>query len=127
MKKASQIAIAILIILSACYYDNEEFLYPDINNDCDTTHVDFTSSIQPLLSDNCYSCHSNNTAPSFGNNIALEDYPDVRNTASLVLGSIKHDGTASPMPKNGGKLNSCFITQFELWVSNGMPENWQIP
>lgn len=117
------IAITVIVLLASCYYDNEEALYPSYNTLCDTTNVTFSSTIAPMLSSNCLSCHSNSSAASLGNNIRLEDYADVQIRATAIAGSIKHTGTYSPMPKNGGKLMDCSIIQFDIWVKKGMPDN----
>lgn len=110
------------LIFSSCYYDNEEALYPSFNNACDTTNVTFSGVIVPILSNNCYSCHSNKTAASSGNNIRLENYSDVQAYTPKVIVSIKQTGQYT-MPKNGGKLKACSITQFDLWIRNGMHDN----
>ena len=113
----------ILLLAASCYYDNEEALYPSVNAPCDTANVTFSGKIVPLLADNCLSCHSNATAASAGNGIRLENYADVQSRATAISGSINHSGTYSPMPKNGSKLKSCLITQFDIWVRNGTPNN----
>lgn len=115
--------IIIILALASCYYDNEEALYPSIGTGCDTTNVTFSGSVKPMLSNNCYSCHSNSTAAGFGAGIKLEDYADVKSHANSVQGAIKQTGTFSPMPKNGGKLSNCLIAQFDIWVRIGMPNN----
>jgi hypothetical protein len=107
----------------SCYYDNEEALYPTLSTSCDTTNVTFSGTITSILGNSCYSCHSNNTAAANGNNIRLQDYADVKSSNVAVAGSIKHIGSYSPMPKNGGMIKSCSITQFDIWVRNGMPNN----
>jgi hypothetical protein len=120
----SFLAIAIyLFLFESCYYDNEEALYPTLNTACDTTNVTFSGTIVPILSNSCYSCHSNSTAASSGNNIRLENYSDVVSRAVAVTGSIKHTGSYSPMPKNGGMIKACSITQIDIWIRNGMPNN----
>lgn len=116
------IAIFSLFIVS-CYYDNEESLYPTYNTTCDTSIVTFTGTIVPILSNSCYACHSNATATTAGNNIRLQDYADVQVRAASIAGSIKHTGTFSPMPKNGGSIKTCSISQFDIWVRNGMINN----
>jgi len=113
----------ILILLGSCYYDSEEALYPTISSACDTTNVTFSGKIVPLLANNCLSCHSNATAASSGNGIRLENYADVQSRAAAIAGSLKQTGTYSPMPKNGGKLKACLITQFDIWVLKGMLNN----
>jgi hypothetical protein len=113
------IAIFLLFFVS-CYYDNEEALYPTLNTSCDTTIVTFSGTIVPILSNSCYSCHSNATA-AFGGNIHLEAIADVRTNSAKIVVSIKQTGT-KPMPP-GGKLKVCSITQFDIWVRNGMLNN----
>ena len=122
-KSIFSVVIILLIFSYSCYYDNEEALYPSLNTACDTTNITFSGTITIMLSNNCLACHSNATAASFGNNIRLEDYADVKNNATAVAGSIKHTGTYSPMPKNGGSLKACLITQFDIWVRDGMLNN----
>lgn len=115
--------VTILFFSTSCYYDNEEALYPSLSSSCDTTAVTFSGKIVPILANSCLSCHSNATAASAGNNIRLEDYADVQSRAAAIAGSIKHTGSYSPMPKNGGKLKDCSITQFDIWVRNGALNN----
>jgi hypothetical protein len=123
MKKILGLFTLITLFCISCYYDNEENLYPEINTSCDTTNVTFSGSISIMISNNCYSCHSNSTAANFGNNIRLQDYSDVNAQSQRVLGSINHNSGFSPMPKGGAKLNDCLIKQFEIWVNNGSPNN----
>jgi hypothetical protein len=126
MKRSITVLIAfvtILFIVNACYYDNEEALYPSLSSECDTLNVTFYGKISPLLSNSCLSCHSNTTAAAAGNNIKLENYADVKTRLSSVSGSINHTGNYSPMPKNGAKLNNCLIKQFDIWMAAGAPEN----
>lgn len=117
------ITVIFLLFTVSCYYDNEESLYPVLNSSCDTTNVTFTGKIVSMLSNNCLSCHSNATAPGSGNGITLENYADVKARATAIAGSINQTGPYSPMPKNGGKLKACLITQFGIWVRNGAPNN----
>ena len=117
------ICAIISIIFSSCYYDNEEALYPSLSSSCDTSNVTFNAKIVPILANNCLSCHSNATAAVAGNNIKLQDYIDVKARTTAIAGSIKHTGTFSPMPKNGGKLNTCTIKMVDIWIRNGSLNN----
>jgi hypothetical protein len=112
-----------LFFIVSCYYDNEEALYPSLSNTCDTTNVTYSGTVVSILSNNCYSCHSNKNAASYGNNIRLENYADVVANNVNISESIKQTGSISSMPKNGGKLRSCYITQFDIWVRKGMLNN----
>lgn len=114
-------AIAIfLLFFVSCYYDNEEALYPTLNNACDTTSVTFSGTIVPILSSNCYSCHSNANAP-FGGGIHLQTIADVVTNSAKMAISIKQTG-AKPMPPSG-KLSTCSIAEIDIWIRNGMPNN----
>jgi hypothetical protein len=115
--------IVFVSLIASCYYDNEEALYPSYNNNCDTSNVTFSVTITSLLNNSCLSCHSNAKAASSGNNIRLEDYPDVVAKQPAITGSINHTGIYIWMPKNAGKLKDCQINQFDIWVRNKMPNN----
>lgn len=123
MKKVLKLTALLLILCAACYYDNEEYLYPVIDSSCDTINVTFSGTISGIMNDYCWSCHSNSTAANFGNNILLENYSDVKSQSQKVLGAISHESGFSPMPKGSAKLNDCLITQFGIWVDHGAPDN----
>jgi hypothetical protein len=114
-----------LLTVSGCYYDSEEFLYPEINNQCDTSNITFSGSVSPLLSQYCFSCHSNSTSAAYGGNIKLEDYTDVRTQADngRLLGAIQHSPGYSAMPKGAGKLTDCTISSINIWIEDGSPNN----
>jgi hypothetical protein len=116
---------SILWLASGCYYDSEEFLYPQISNTCDTTNVTYSQSVVPLLENYCLSCHSNSMAPSSGGNIKLENYADVKIQADnhKLLGSVAHENGYSPMPLGASKLDDCKITTIRIWVNAGAPNN----
>jgi hypothetical protein len=116
--------ILIILLLSTCYYDSEEYLFPQVNNQCDTTSFTFSTDVKPILENNCYSCHSNSSA-SLGGGIKLEDYADVKVQASNghLMGSIEHSSGFSPMPQGTAKLDDCKITIIRKWIDAGMLNN----
>jgi len=125
MKKL--LIISLLAILSGCYYDNEEELYPDQGNDCDTTNVTYSGTVYPVISSNCTSCHSGSTPQG---NVLLEDYISISAAAAIpagqygsLYGAISHDPGNSPMPKNGTQLSDCKIRQIKVWIDAGRPDN----
>lgn len=124
MRKRLIISIAaitiFLLFFVSCYYDNEEALYPVLNNLCDTTNVTYSGTIVPILNNSCLGCHS---VPATGGSILLSTYAEVVGSAPRITGSIKQLTGFFAMPKNGGKLKSCSITQWDIWVRNGMPNN----
>lgn len=125
MKKIS--SWMILIFLSAafysCRYDNEEELYGDAI--CDTSNVTYTNNVKPVLTANCYSCHSTSNAPTFGSGIKLENYDDLMvqvNNGKLV-GTITHSPGYPAMPQGRAKLDDCSIEKILTWINNGAPNN----
>ncbi len=112
------------IFVYACYNDKEELLYPSLSSTgCDTTNLSFSRTIVPLLSNNCYGCHSTASAPTFGNNIALENYGDVIAHLDRLSGAVSWTPGYSQMPKNGNKLSDCRINEIYLWQKAGAPNN----
>ena len=74
----SVLTIAIVsLTTTSCYFDKEDVLYPDTS--CDTTRLlSYSSDIVPVLSINCYNCHSQVNAPIYGEGLVLEGYPNLR-------------------------------------------------
>ncbi len=110
----------IAILLSGCYYDVEEELYPSI--DCLTDNMSYANDIVPILTTDCYTCHS--AAANFGN-VTLEGYGELLqyvNDGSL-LGVVSHASGYSPMPKGGAKLLDCEIEKIAVWIDDGALDN----
>jgi hypothetical protein len=116
--------IFLIIIAVSCYYDSEEFLYPQINNTCDTTNVTYNLSIKPIMN-SCLICHSNGAAASSGGSIKLEDYADVKSKVDdgHLWGALAQSSGYSPMPKDIGKLNDCDLSKIKVWIGHGAPNN----
>ncbi len=109
-----------MVVISSCYYDNEEDLYP--GSDCVTTGMSLQTDIAPILQRNCYSCHSAaaNTA-----NITVEGHSELIKhvTSGRLLGAIRHEPGFKPMPQGAPKLLACDIAKIESWVADGAPNN----
>lgn len=126
MKKTGKYHYLILLLLpvviaySSCYYDKGELLYPETV--CDTTTVKFSTTIIPILTANCTSCHGGPT-PSAG--IRLDAYQGVQMQAAngRLWGSVSHSTNYSPMPKNANKLNACNLAKIRKWLDAGFPNN----
>lgn len=84
-------------------------------SDCLDT-IKFSTQLLPVLTDQCFSCHSNGTSPS------LTGHADVSEHANHILEAIKGEG-AQLMPQGGPKLNDSFIKQFSCWISQGKKNN----
>lgn len=115
--------VLFLILLgtaNACYYDVEEELYPTL--ECETQDVTYTSTILPILQNNCYSCH--NQAANNGN-VTLEGHSNLLRYVNngQLLGAIRHESGFSPMPQNAAQLVECDIAKIEAWIDAGAPNN----
>lgn len=125
MKKSlkSGIILAMVILMSnACYYDNEEDLYPAKDEVCDTVAVSFSATILPLLNSECNMCHGTGIAQG---SLVLDNYNDVllyANDGSL-LGSVEHQTDYSAMPKGRAKLSACKINKIRAWIAQGALNN----
>jgi hypothetical protein len=83
---------------------------------CDTSNVHFSSTIWPIIRDNCKGCHSG-TTPS--KNVALTNYQEVLSIAmdNRLKGVLKGQGYKLMPPV--GALNSCKVNQIFKWIDNG--------
>lgn len=108
------------VLLTGCYYDVEEVLYPA--GTCKTDNMSYVTNIEPILQRNCYVCHSAaaNTA-----NITLEGYEPLLTyvTNGRLLGAIRHESGFVAMPQNASKLIECDIAKIEQWIADGAPNN----
>jgi len=124
MKKLNYIFVfASAVLLSGCYYDIAEKLYPNNGTaNCDTTVVTFSMSVNGILQQNCISCHNNSLTSG---NVNLEGYTKVKTYADngKLIGVISHSSGFLPMPQGGNKLGDCEIATIQKWIANGTPNN----
>ena len=121
-------SIHLLIIsglVNSCYYDSDEFLYPELDNICTTDSVSFSNNIYPVLENFCLTCHNDGSKDRIGGTISLESYENVIEVGEngRLKGAISHESGFSPMPKNSSPLKSCYMDMINLWIENGMPNN----
>jgi len=112
-----------ILSLNACYYDNEQELYDDL--ECLTQNMSYTNDIVPILNRHCQLCHSAAASNVLGAGINLEGHSNLKEYVNIgsFLGSIQHSSGYSPMPKGGGKISSCDIEKIQSWVNNGSQNN----
>ena len=117
----------IVMMLSACSYDNLEELHPV----CDSTvAISFAGDILPIFTGSCgagdFNCHQTDASES---GYGLETYDEVILTidnSGNFLKTIKHDQSISSskwMPRNAPKLDGCTILKIEAWINRGRLEN----
>ena len=116
------ISILFGLLVSGCYYDNEEELYKYAQTPCDTTVFTYSQKVQPILSTHCYSCHGQ-SSPTSG--VVLEGYstllPFVSN--NKLWGDINHLTGFNAMPLDGSQLSICDLTIIKKWIAAGAPNN----
>jgi len=112
------ISLFSLMVIPGCSNDSEEMLNPG----CDTTNITYSATIVPILTANCYVCHSGTTpvAP-----FRLDSHAAVAVQAGngKLYGAISHSAGFSPMPKNASKLSDCNIRKIKKWIDAGFPNN----
>lgn len=121
----SILLITITILISSCYYDKEQLLYPDTaSGPCtDTTGTtSYAQKVVPIFQQYCYSCHTGGF-PS--GNIQMGTYVADKVIAQngKLYGSIGHISGYSPMPQSGGKLTNCQVAVIKKWIDEGMLNN----
>ena len=118
-----QVGMMILVftalIVSSCYYDNVEDLYP---NGCNTSDVTYSRDVVSILQSNCLSCH-NDLSEQGGVNLDGYDnlIPYVEDGS--FMGSIRHEEGWEPMPLTGGMISSCSIDKLQAWIDAGALNN----
>ena len=116
------ISLIAIFLIQACSWDNVEEYYPEFGL-CDTSAVSFSNDIIPILTSNCFACHSNLNSPDFGGGLSLEDHQDVAGSSERIIGAINHREGFIAMPQGSDKLDTCSIKLFEAWASSGAPDN----
>jgi hypothetical protein len=118
-------SLLFIFILTTCYYDNEENLYPVSGQDCDLTNVTYTLTVKPVLQAYCLSCHSTAASSGSGAGIRLENYTDLKTYATngRLYGSVSHVAGYSFMPKGGSILDNCTVQKLKKWIDDGALNN----
>ena len=113
------ILVCAFSFFSSCDYDSEDKLYG--TELCDTESISYADIIEPIISDNCTSCHSG-ASPSAGLNLDNYDavWQSAQNTEnkSLVNRIERAEGAAGAMPTNY-RLAQCEIDQINAWIEQG--------
>lgn len=118
MRKATHISIIgfSLLVLTGCYYDVEEELYP--GNFCDTESITFSGIIKPLIQSRCAQpgCHVTGAqSPDLTNDAIIKQTADQGLIKQRVI-----DRQPTVMPPTGA-LPSCELQQIQAWLDAGAP------
>jgi len=126
MKNLIRLAVSTILfssLLTGCYYDKENELYP--NTSCgDTINVTYSKSIAPIMSANCNVCHSTAVATS---GYVTDNQPDLSAlaTSGLLWTAVNWEGPAQTHMPSGSlsKLSQCDLTKIKKWADAGAPNN----
>ena len=123
MKTIHLLTIACLAtLLSSCYYDKYDELYPAAGNTgIDTLNPTYTGAVSGIFKNYCNSCHSTSIA---NGGVILDTYEGAKQAVLTrrLVESVRHDPNAIPMPQGGPKLSNDKIAAIENWVSHNMPQ-----
>ncbi len=121
MKFICLIALSI-ILLSSCYYDKAQLIYPAAGT-CDTTSANYSTKVAPIISANCAVCHGGTATAGAG--IKLDNYTGLKIYVGngQLLNSINQTGVVPAMPLSAGKLTDCEISQITAWINAGALNN----
>ena len=108
-----------ILILFGCKKDN---MGQDVNPDCVTTNVTYSTTISGIINTNCLSCHGSGN-PSGG--FSLNTYAGVKAKVDdgRLFGAVIHLPGCVPMPDGGPKLSQCDINKIKAWIDAGAPNN----
>ena|ERR1700754_962287 len=124
MKRLTLIIVsASLVMMSGCYYDNEETLYPQSSKTvqtCDTGIISYSQKVQPLLLAKCAisGCHSGTQSPD------LRTYEVANGFSADIRGRITDPNSDSRMPPPGAtQLTACELSNIVNWIDQGSQNN----
>ncbi|MFN3530302.1 MAG: hypothetical protein ACK417_10320 [Bacteroidia bacterium] len=120
MKPFSLLLLFVFGSLQACYYDNEQDLYPGLPGDCDTLSVSYANTIRPIMQSRCVSCHSGNF-PSGG--LGLSTHAEVAGSIGVIIDRISREPDDVLLMPQGAKMDACRIDEIIAWANQGALNN----
>lgn len=111
----------LLFLLSSCYKDKAEKLYPSKPvSSCDTTNVTYTNSVKAILDVNCVTsgCHDF-TSSRGGYSFETHAGSILSIPNNKLINSIKYlNQTPRNMPQTY-QLTACEINKIQAWINQG--------
>lgn len=106
-----------ILLLFACYKDNEEELYSE--SECETAGASFSKDIAPLIQAECATpgCHVQGGSA----NGIFENYQNVK--AKVDNGSFRNRVVVLKDMPPSSSLSNCQIAHIEAWLDAGAPNN----
>ncbi len=108
-----------VIVLTGCYVDKEELLYPGSTQpvDCSTAAAKFTADVQPIILSKCAipGCHD----ASASGGVIFQTYAQISNKKDRINARAIVEKT---MPASGS-LSTAEMTKIKCWIESGAPNN----
>ena len=113
------VPLMLILFLTPSCTEKEDM---DPEHPCDTIEVTYAGVVQPILEQNCYSCHANGNARG---NVTMGSYDEVMVIAEngRLSGAINHEAGFAAMPAYASKLDSCDIYFIDKWIDEGALDN----
>ncbi|MFD1470002.1 hypothetical protein ACFQ48_17370 [Hymenobacter caeli] len=115
-------AVALLALASGCSYSHgsEPAPCPDVTASSST----YAATISPIFDAHCRECHGSAVYQTLGGGNDYSNYAGIKKqSASLILGCIRHDPGFDQMPKGKDQLSTCDIARIQAWIDAGQPNN----
>jgi hypothetical protein len=121
-RKIIQVLLTASIYCIGCSKASEDKLGGQNASMCDTTIINYSSVVLPVISANCYSCHDSREAMG---GITLDSYISIKMQVinGNLAGAVTHAAGYTPMPYQQPKLSGCDIVKIIKWINSGSPEN----
>ncbi|MEQ8360205.1 MAG: hypothetical protein RH860_12005 [Cytophagales bacterium] len=110
------ILFAFTAVISSCYYDNEEELYPG-EIVCNTDSLSYDANIATIINTKCAlpACHGGPQNPNF------TDFNSVSQNKDRI--KVRAVEQMTMPPSSVTPLSECEIKQLESWINAGAPQN----
>lgn len=112
-----------MFLMNACYFDNREELYQNLNQPCDLSGLGYQTNVKPIISASCgfSGCHDPNTKAG---GVDLNDFQQISTSgkSGVLVNRLKGIG-GSQMPLSASPLTDCQIQIIEEWVAAGALNN----
>ena len=122
------VAAGIVLFAGSCSKAKEDQLAGQMPVDsvvnCDTVNMTYSVNVVPILIQNCYFCHGNNSTAGSGG-INLNSYDNLKFYADngVLAGNITHAAGFVGMPYNQPKMDDCTINTILDWINRGALNN----
>lgn len=116
------VSLLALGLAAGCSYSHGE---PAPACDVPSENVTYSAVVSPIFDANCRDCHGTAVYAAKGGGNNFGDYAAINRyfAPAKIIGSIRHDPNADPMPQGRTKLSDCDIQRIEKWIAAGKPNN----